>query len=55
MQTIAPPWPSLTICLAASVVTTQVPRRFVSDRLSQSSTVVLSHSMNGLIPAFETR
>jgi hypothetical protein len=30
----APPWPSFTICLAASVVTTQVPRRFAPLRLS---------------------
>src|SRR5512144_913524 len=54
-HTIAPPWPSLTICLAASVVTTQVPRRLVSDRLFQSSMVVSSHFRNGLIAEFETR
>src|SRR3954463_11998702 len=54
VQPTAPPWPSLTICLAPSVVTSHVPRRFVSDRLSQSSIEVLSHSMKGLIPAFDT-
>src|SRR5687767_10089958 len=54
-HTIAPPWPSLTICLAASVVTTQVPRRLVSQMLLKSSTLVLSHSRKGLMAALETR
>src|SRR6516225_202324 len=53
-QQIAPPCPSLIICLAPSVQTTQVPRTFVSNRLLKSSTVVSSHAMNGLIAAFDT-
>ena len=51
---IAPPWPSRIICLAPSVATIQVPRTFVSKSWSNSSTEVLSQSMNGLIAAFDT-
>src|SRR5437868_2411526 len=54
VQQIAPPWPSLRICFAASVHTSHVPRKFVSDSASNSSTDVLSHVRNGLMPAFET-
>src|SRR2546423_2842728 len=54
VQQIAPPWPSLRICFAASVHTSQVPRKLVSDSASNSSTDVLSHVMKGLIPAFDT-
>ena len=53
-MTIAPPWPSATICLAPSVQTTQAPRTFVSNSSSKSSIVVSSHGMNGLMAAFDT-
>src|SRR5690348_7356063 len=53
-QQIAPPCPSRIICLALSVQTTQVPRTFVSNRLSKSPTVVSSHVMSGLIAALDT-
>src|SRR5262252_11243170 len=53
-QQIAPPCPSLIICLAPSVQTTQVPRTFVSNRLLKSSMPVSSQAMNGLIAAFDT-
>src|ERR1700676_2012595 len=54
VQQIAPPWPSLIICFAPSVQTSQVPRKLVSDRASNSSIGVSSHFIIGLIPAFET-
>src|SRR5262252_3917588 len=53
-QQIAPPCPSLIICLAPSVQTTQVPRTLVSNRLLKSSMLVSSQAMNGLIAAFDT-
>ena len=53
-MTMAPPWPSAIICLAASVHTTQVPRTLVSNSLSKSSIEVASQVMKGLIAAFET-
>src|SRR5262249_53263654 len=53
-QQIAPPCPSLIICLAPSVQTTQVPRTFVSNRLLKSSMVVSSHVISGLIAALDT-
>ena len=53
-MTIAPPWPSAIICLAASVHTTQVPRTLVSNSSSNASIDVASQGMNGLIAAFET-
>ena len=54
VQQIAPPCPSLIICFAPSVTTSQVPRKLVSDSSSKSSTDVLSQVMNGLIPALDT-
>src|SRR5712692_10037318 len=54
VQQMAPPWPSLTICFAPSVQTSHVRRKFVSETVSKSSTDVLSHVMNGLMPAFDT-
>src|SRR5712691_7978429 len=54
VQQIAPPWPSLIICLAPSVTTSHVPRKLVSDSASKSSTDVSSHFNMGLTPAFET-
>ena len=54
VQQIAPPWPSLIICLAPSVTTSQVPRKLVSVSALKSSTDVSSHFIMGLMPAFET-
>ena len=52
--TIAPPWPSATICFAPSVQTTHAPRTFVSNSSLKSSILVSSQGMNGLMAAFET-
>src|SRR5438876_10545627 len=53
VQQIAPASPSLIICFAPSEMTSQVPRKLVSDSTLKASTDVLSQVMNRLIPALE--